>query len=563
MVFKDYEYIRPDFLKVKEEFNKNIEVIKNSNNSEDVIKAVDAINKIRNDFDSMETLCSIRFSINTLDEFYSKENDWFDENSAYFHELVNEYEKAMIDSKFRKELELKYGDHLFKMFEVDIQTFSKEIIPLLQEENKLDSSHSKLIGSSKIEFDGKVLNLSQMRPYMTSPDRNIRKAAETASWNFFKDHEKEFDTIYDNLVRVRNEMAIKLGYKNYVDLGYKRLGRTDYNSVDVSNYRKQVLEEITPLASKLIDAQAKRIGIKDFKSYDFGLFYLTGNPKPIDDLNLEIEYAKKMYSELSSETKEFVNFMFDHECVDLLAKPGKEGGGYCTYIPKYSSPFVFANFNGTSDDIETFTHEFGHAFQVYSSRGQTVPEYYWPTLEACEIHSMSMEFFTWPWMHLFFGKDDFKYQYNHLVDTITFIPYGVTIDEFQHVIYKNPNMTPNERKKAFREIEKKYMPYKKYDNPFLEDGNWWLRQSHVFSTAFYYIDYTLAQNCAHQFLVKNWQNHEKAWDDYKRLCKTGGSKSFTELIKVANLDNPFIDGTLKKTTKVLNEWLDKVDANKL
>ena len=562
MVFKDYKYIRPDLELLKNKFNKEINVIKENKDLNRVITSINNINKLRNDFDTMEQLCSIRNSINSLDEFYEQEQEWFDENGAYVQELVVEYEKAMLASKFKDELIKKYGEHLFKLFEVEVQTFSPEIIPYIQKENKLVTKYEKLISTSKINFDGKVLSLTQMGPYKEDLNRDVRRNANNASWDFFKEHESEFDNIYDELVHVRDEMAKKLGYKNYIELGYKRLCRTDYNANDVSNYRKQVLEEITPLAQKITDMQAKRIGIDDFYYFDEAVFYKDGSPKPFGTVEEKIAGARKMYSELSNETKEFANFMFDSELTDLLAKPGKHGGGYCTYIPNYKSPFVFANFNGTSGDIDTLTHEFGHAFQVYSSRGYEVPEYYFPTLEACEIHSMSMEFFTWPWMNLFF-KDADKYRYFHLSGSITFIPYGVTVDEFQHVMYEHPELTPAERKKCFREIEKKYMPYRKYDNEFLEQGNWWLRQSHIFSTAFYYIDYTLAQNCAHQFFIKNLENHNKAWDDYFRLCKKGGSESFLDLLKVANLNNPFKEGTLKKTAKALEDWLDKVDANKL
>lgn len=75
-----------------------------------------------------------------------------------------------------------------------------------------------------------------------------------------------------------------------------------------------------------------------------------------------------MYKELSAETDEFFNFMLDNDLLDLVAKKGKAGGGYCTYIENYKAPFIFSNFNGTSGDIDVLTHEAGHAFQVYESR---------------------------------------------------------------------------------------------------------------------------------------------------------------------------------------------------
>ena len=555
--FKDFEYKRPDLEETKASLNKEVDIINKGESFEAVKKAVLDFYKIGGHFMTMETIASIRHSIDTTDEFYDKEVEFFDENGPYISEITDKFNSALLENKFEKELKEEFGEHLFKMLKVQKESFSPEIIPELQEESKLTTKYGKLIASAKIEFDGKVLNIPQMGVYAENLDRNIRHGAETAVWKFYEEHEKEIDEIYDSLVKVRTKMAKKLGYENYIELGYKRLGRTDYNAKDVKSYRDQVYRDLVPIVSKIYEKQAKRIGIKDLRSYDLALEYLDGNANPVGDLDYKLDMTRKMYHELSKETGEFVDVMLDHKLIDLMAKPGKEGGGYCTDLIDYKVPFVFANFNDTADDVGTLTHEFGHAFQSYSSRDFEVAEYLWPTLEACEIHSMSMEFFTWPWMDLFFKDKTDKYKYTHLASSIKFIPYGVLVDEFQHWVYENYEATPDERKAAWRMMEKKYMPFKKYDNAFLDKGNYWIRQSHIFSTAFYYIDYTLAQNCAHQFWVKDHTNHEDAWRDYYNLCKAGGSKSFLDLLKVANLRNPFVDGTVKYAVEPLQKWLDE------
>lgn len=557
--FEEYKYQRPDIKKLETEYKEVIEVINNSDSLDEVISAINKINKVRSTNDTMQSLASVRHSINTKDEFYDKETEFFDEVGPICAEYETNLAKALLECKFRKELELKYGSHLFKQLEVQLEVFDPIIIEDMQQENKLVTRYEKLIASAEIAFDGKILNTSQMTPYLVNSDREVRKNAERALWSFFEKNNDEFEEIYDGLVKTRNTMAKKLGYKNYIELGYKRLGRTDYNHLDVANYRNQICRDLVPLAGKIIAKQAERIGVSDIKSYDLGYTFNSGNPKPKGDLDFKINVARKMYHEMSNDTKEFIDFMLDSNLIDLEAKPGKMSGGYCTAFRDYKAPFVFSNFNGTSGDVDVLTHEMGHAFQVYSSRNYEVLEYMWPTLEACEIHSMSMEFFAYPWMNEFFKEDTEKYIFSHLTDTITFIPYGACVDEFQHVMYEKPELTKVERKAVWRELEKKYMPYKNYDNEYLEKGNYWVRQSHIFSTAFYYIDYTLAQVCAHQFWCKNQVNHDEAWADYNRLCKAGGSKSFVELLKVGNLKNPFVDGTIKVTVKELEDWIDKHD----
>ena len=564
MNFNDYKYERIDIDAVKKQFEELIDSFKKADNAEKQYEIMDKVINLRNYIDTMTTLVSIRHSINTADEFYDKENDYCDEISPLLYGFTTDFYEALVTSKFRKELEDKYGKFLFDQAECSLKTFSEEVIPQLQEENKLSSKYDKLIASAKIPFDGEERTLSQMVPYTQSKDRNVRKDAAKKVAEFFSANKHEFDEIYDKLVKVRTEIAHKLGFKNYVELAYARLRRLDYNAQDVAGYRKQVLENIVPLHSELRERQAKRLGIDKLKFYDEPIKFNSGNADPHGDPEWILNHGKTMYRELSKETDEFFTFMTENNLLDLLSKKGKNSGGYCTYIPDYKSPFIFANFNGTAHDIDVLTHEAGHAFQVYESRGYEVPEYLWPSYEACEIHSMSMEFLTWPWMGLYFENDEDKYKFIHLSEALLFIPYGVTVDEFQHWVYENPEATPEERRNKWLETERKYLPTRDYGEiDELKEGIFWFRQGHIFGTPFYYIDYTLAQVCAFQFWIKSRENREKAWEEYLNLCRLGGSKPFFELMKAANLKNPFTKGTIASVIPEIREFLDSIDDMKM
>ena len=564
MNFNDYKYERIDIDAVKKQFEELIESFSKADSAEKQCKIMDEVINLRNHIDTMITLVSIRHSINTADDFYDKENDYCDEISPLLYGFTTDFYKALVTSKFRKELEDKYGKFLFDQAECSLKTFNEEVIPQLQEENKLSSKYDKLIASAKIPFDGEERTLSQMVPYTQSKDRNIRKDAAKKVAEFFSAHKNDFDEIYDKLVKVRTEIAHKLGFKNYVELAYARLRRLDYNAQDVAGYRKQVLENIVPLHSELRERQAKRLDIDKLKFYDEPIKFNSGNADPHGDPEWILNHGKTMYRELSKETDEFFTFMTENNLLDLLSKKGKNSGGYCTYIPDYKSPFIFANFNGTAHDVDVLTHEAGHAFQVYESRGYEVPEYLWPSYEACEIHSMSMEFLTWPWMGLYFENDEDKYKFIHLSEALLFIPYGVTVDEFQHWVYENPEATPEERRNKWLETEKKYLPTRDYGEiDELKEGIFWFRQGHIFGTPFYYIDYTLAQVCAFQFWIKSRENREKAWEEYLNLCRLGGSKPFFELMKAANLKNPFNEGTIASVIPKIREFLDSIDDMKM
>ena len=564
MKFNDYEYVRPDFENVKKQYLNLISDFKNSTTLEEQYSFLKKINALSKEVETMSQLVYIRNSINTQDEFYDTEKDYMDMTSPKFQGLRIEFYKELLNSKFKDELKEKVYPQLITLAEMEIKSFSDEAIPLMQEENKLISEYDKLISSAKIDFEGKALNLSQMQPYMESKDRKTRKQAYEKWSSFFKKNETKFDLIYDKIVKVRNEIALKLGFKNFTELGYLRMGRSDYNYKDVEKFREHVLNYIVPISNELRQRQAKRIDVDKLKYYDIPLDFISGNPAPKGNKEWIMERAKKMYEELSKETHEFINFMIDRDLFDLETKPNKQAGGYCTFIYDYKSPFIFANFNGTQGDVTVVTHEAGHAFQTYQSKDFDSPEFSFPTSESAEIHSMSMEFITWPWMELFFEDDIDKFKFFHLADSLCFIPYGVTVDEFQHVVYENPDMTPDERKKAWRDIEKKYTPYKDYDdNEFLDKGTFWFKQGHIFSTAFYYIDYTLAQICAYQFWLKFNENKEQAWEDYLNICKAGGSKSFLEIIKTGNLQSPFEGNTINSVASKIKEYLDKIDDMKL
>ena len=564
MKFNDYKYQRPEMAEVKEKALGILKEMENAESKEAFLDGMDEFIKLRLHVESMFQLVSIRHSIDTRDEFYDKESDYVDMAMPELQDLVTKFYHVILDTPFNGDVEEKYGKHLLNLAELSIKAFKPEIIEDMQVENKLSSEYSKLVASASIMFEGEERNLSGLVPFMENPDRARRKAAYEAYSGFFKEHESEFDRIYDELVKVRHKMAKKLGYDNYVQMSYDGLLRTEYGPEEVRTYREAILKHIVPLVVKLRKRQANRLGIDELMYYDEAIEFTTGNATPKGSPEWIIDNGKKMYEELSTETKDFFDFMIEHDLLDLVTKKGKQAGGYCTYIPDFKSPFIFSNFNGTSGDIDVLTHEAGHAFQVFSSRDYEVPEYSFPTYEACEIHSMSMEFFTWPWMENFFKEDTEKYKFSHLQGTLLFLPYGVTVDEFQHFVYENPDATPEERKLKWREIEQKYMPLKNYeDNEFYNRGGFWFKQLHIFTSPFYYIDYTLAQVCALQYFIRSRNEGQKAWDDYVALCKEGGSKPFLELVELAGLKNPFIPETIPSILPDIEAYLDSVDDTKL
>jgi M3 family oligoendopeptidase len=557
MKFSEMPYERPDVQNVLAKMDELTARTKAASSAEEQLAILKEMEALITEVDTMASLCYVRNTINTKDPFYEAERKFNDDNTPLLTEKMQAYSKVLYDSPYRDGLEKELGKLFFQNLEFDLKTFSPEIIPLMQEESELKAAYQKLYASAQVEFDGKTLTIPQLSPYKMSPDRAVRKAAVEAEGGFFDAHREEFDELFDKLVKNRTAQAKKLGMKDFVELGYLRRHRNCYNADGVANFRRQVVEDLVPITVDIKKAQAKRIGVTDFMWYDQTFCFPDGNATPQGTPDELLAAAKQMYTEMSPETAEFIKMMFDMELFDVLSKDGKAPGGYCTSFPKYHCPFIFSNFNGTSDDVDVLTHEAGHAFADHICE-QEIPwmDLRQPTMEGCETHSMSMEFLTSPWHHLFFKEQTAKYELSHAEDALIFIPYGCMVDHFQEIIYSNPDMTPQQRNEAWAELEKQYRPYLSFDGiPFYGRGAGWQRQLHIYQYPFYYIDYCLAQTAAFQIWVKFLDDPKAAWETYMSFVKLGGTKTFVDLCHAVGLQSPLDDGCIKSIAGTISNWL--------
>lgn len=555
--FKDIQYTRPDceaFQKLAED---NAEKIKNAVSYSEAKKIFLEFDKAESEFFDMGNIAYIRHTIDTSDEFYDKENEFLNEKTPELMPSLLAFSNAVYDSRFKPDFVAEFGEQMFAEIELRRKSFSEKNIPLLQKEARLCNEYEKIIASADILFDGKHLNLYGIMSYFENPDRIVRHDAYKAYSKFYESNEENFERIWDELIKVRTEMGKNLGFENYIPLGYMNQGRTDYDEKDVAAFREQVREELVPFCAKLYEAQAKRIGVDKVKAYDEAYLFNDGNAVPVGDDDFLIEQAREMYHDMSKETGEFVDFMLGHDLLDVKNKPKKASTGYMTGLNSIKAPFVFSCFNHTTGDVQVLTHEFGHAFAGYMAmRNQPVSTYYSESTDIAEIHSMSMEQFTYPYAEKFFGDKADKFRFSHLQEALTFVPFGVAVDEYQHIVYANPELTPKQRTAEWKKLEEKYMPWREYDDiDFFAKGGWWYHKIHIFLYPFYYINYTLTTMGAMEFKKKMHEDKESAWRDYLNLCKVGGSLGYKETLKYANLSLPFEKGSVKRAVSYAEDIL--------
>lgn len=562
MKFSQMAYERPDLEKVKQQLTELTDSLEKAESFEEANKVFLEEDAFCRHVETLSTLANIRHTIDTRDPFYDEEMNFWNGAEPALKEYLQKWNETLLNSRFRPEFEKEYGTLMFVKTGMELKTFSPEIIPELQKENELKTAYEKLLASAQIPFEGNTYTLSQLTPFKNDADDERRLAAWKAEGQWYKENQEEFDRLYDELVHVRDAMGRKLGYDGFTELGYYRMQRNCYTKEDVEKFRAAVVKYLVPVADEIYKEQAKRLGKTYPMSFaDNALEFRSGNPKPWGTPDEILAQGKKFYDELSPETSEFFNMMLDNELLDVLSTKGKAGGGYCTSIPDYEVPFIFANFNGTQHDVEVVTHEAGHAFAAWMNRKRVPMSTVWPGLEACEVHSMSMEFFAWPWAEGFFGEATRKFYYSHLSGALTFIPYGTMVDHFQHIVYEKPDMTPKERHGVWKELLGIYMPWMKLDGeiPFYSEGEGWQRQHHIYSSPFYYIDYCLAQTVALQFWEKLQKDQKDAWEHYMAYTKQGGSRVFTELLSNAGMESPFEEACLRGVCETARKWLSEFD----
>lgn len=560
MKFSDMNYQRPDLDNLKEQISVLTDRLAAASDYKSAREAFLEKDKLDRHISTLSNLANIRHTIDTRDTFYDGEMQFWNSAGPQLNEYDQKWTTALLTSPFRADFISEFGDVMFLNAEIELKQFSSEIIGDMTEENNLTNEYEKLLASAQIPFEGKMYTLSQLTPLKNDPDDARRLAAWKAEGNWYKENQEKLDTIYDKLVHLRDKMGRKLGYDGFTELGYYRMMRNCYTKEDVDKFRQAVVKYLVPVADSIYKVQAERLGKEYPMSFaDNALQFRTGNPKPAGSYDDTIEAGRKFYDELSPETSEFFHTMLDMELMDVLSTEGKASGGYCTSLDDYEVPFIFANFNGTQGDVEVITHEAGHAFAAYTNRSRIPVSTVWPSLEACEVHSMSMEFFAEPWAVDFFGADADKFLYSHLAGALTFIPYGTMVDHFQHIVYEKPDLSPSQRHGVWKELLGIYMPWMKLDGeiPFYSDGEGWQRQHHIYSSPFYYIDYCLAQTVSLQFWARIQENQGEAWKTYMSYTEQGGSAVFTKLLENAGLDSPFEESCLKNVCEKASKWLEE------
>ena len=455
-------------------------------------------------------------------------------------------------------------------FRADKSIYRDENVPLQSEEAAKSARYSELIGGLTVEWDGQTRTLTQLVPFKASPDRAVRESAWRAGYDKMQSVRDELDSLYDEMLALRVQIAKNAGFSNYRDYKWQQLARFDYTPDHAAEFRQAILSEVVPALRRLSGRRAAALGLPSLRPWDLEADPFGGEPlRPFEGGEALAEGSRRIFAALDPELGERVRTMQAEGLLDLDNRKGKAPGGFCTSLPFRKRPFIFMNAVGTEDNVRTMLHEAGHAFHVFEAAKLPLAWQRRSPMEFNEVASMAMELLTGPYITqphggFYDARDAIRSRVQHLERIITFLPYMAVVDGFQEWVYAHPLHTHEERDAAWLELHQAYCVEADWSG--LEEGrrSLWQHKLHIFQVPFYYIEYGIAQIGALQVWQNSLTDPKKALDQYLAALRLGGMVSLTDLYRTAGVRLAFdaktvgelvalVEGTVSRLEEQLGE----------
>lgn len=454
-----------------------------------------------------------------------------------------ELDKKFYNSPYREQLDQQVYGPLIRSRVNSIELFREENIAIEVEENKLENQYFEITGSMTIEWEGEEKTIPQMRVYLQDTDRAVREKAWRAVWEEISKHQESLQEIMNQLIKLRHQKALNAGFENYRDYMFKRYERFDYTPEDCFQFHDAVEKHVVPLVKELNLKQQQELGLDTLRPWDTQATKKGEEPlKPFQTADELVAGTKYIFEKLDPAFAQMLEDMDQKDLLDLESRKAKSPGGFCSSLPVTGLSFVFMNATGTQSDLSTMVHEGGHCVHNLLAKDQHLAGYKSAPMESAELASMSMELFTIDMWDQFYKdpKQLKRAQREHVEGIISFFPWAMVVDKFQHWIYENPEHTVAEREAKFEELINRFI-YQGIDKAGLEDyvKLRWLMQLHIFEVPFYYIEYAIAQLGALQMWKAYEENPEQTISSYKDALAKGSSIGLPDVYATAGIKFDF------------------------
>jgi oligoendopeptidase F len=448
--------------------------------------------------------------------------------------------------------------------QVHVEVFRAENIPLETEEARLSQQYQKLSGSLTVQFRGEEKTLVQMGRYLEEPDQALRQEAWELVANRRLQEAEKFEEIFEQLVKLREQIARNAGYGNYRDYAFRKLGRFDYTPEDCEKFHAAVEAEVMPMVAELQAERRRQLGVETVCPWDLAVDPLNRPPlQPFDQVDQMVSRTQEVFARLDGDLAAGFQRMQELRLLDLANRKGKAPGGYQSTLAEARVPFIFMNAVGLQRDVETILHESGHAFHALATRDEDLYAYRSAPIEFCEVASMSMELLGNEFLERFYAVPEAnRARRTHLEGIVNILPWIATVDAFQHWIYTHPGHTRAERSAAWLALMARFGGEVDWRGHEAVRANLWHRQLHIFIHAFYYIEYGIAQLGALQVWANSKRDKAKALNDYKRSLELGGSRPLPELFAAAGCKFEFSRQTMAPLVKLVRDELAKLPVER-
>jgi oligoendopeptidase F len=443
---------------------------------------------------------------------------------------------------------------------VHVELFRPENVPLETEEAKLGQQYQELSGSLTVQFRGMEKTLPQMAPYLEEPDRALRQEAwELTAQRRLQETEK-FENFFDQLVKLREQIAKNAGFKNYLEYAFRARGRFDYTPEDCRKFHDAIEKEVMPILRQLQSRRRELLKVPALRPWDLAVDPLNRPPlKPFEQVDQMVHKTQSIFNRLDTTLAQGFQTMQDRHLLDLANRKGKAPGGYQSTLSEARLPFIFMNAVGLQRDVETMLHEAGHAFHALATRQEDLYAYRGAPIEFCEVASMSMELLGNEFLEEFYSPDDAnRARRKHLEGILDIFPWIATVDAFQHWIYSHPGHSRAERTQAWLDLMQRFGGDVDWSGHEMVRANLWHRQLHIFLYPFYYVEYGIAQLGALQVWANSKKDKAKAIRDYQKGLSLGGSRPLPELFATAGCKFDFSAATVKPLMELVKAELAKL-----
>lgn len=555
--FSDIPYHRPDVEALQTRYDALTRRARAAACPEDLLDVVRQRDALQQEVALCQAVAFIRAFHDVTDEFYQRE---LQETLPRLEGSLDSQSlaAAIAESPCAPALDQAFGPQLRRLLTLDHQIHAGGR-DLQARISQLTALYQQLTASARYQVQGETLSGGQLRFALASTDRERRRAAYDAQQQTVLENAGQLEDILRQLVHARIDLARANSFDSFADYGDLAQQRLGYGRAELDAFCRQVQTHITPLYLRLQEEQRRRLGVDTLMPYDRALVFPEGNAVPVAAEELP-EAARRMYHALSPEAGEFFDEMVRHDLLDVTGSSNKISGmGFCDMLgAPYRMPFIFANCDGTADDVTVYTHELGHGLQGYLSiRSQPLADYVGLSPDLAEVHSKTMELLAQPYARDFFGNHAPQFLTEHRYDFIKEMCAFCSIHTFETWLYEHPDASLAEWAAEFDRTEKSF-GRSRNNEPWRQQvlaGCDLFTNMALYMSPRYVISYALSIVCAQQLKAAYDADPADGWARYHALCASGGSRTYAETLSDAGLPLPYAPGVVEKLAQDLSRQL--------